>query len=65
MAATRKRKEEAPAGYVWVTRGPEAKVVESEDREAGYAHVPGEDELRLVDAKSVPELEVLGYRVVN
>lgn len=57
----------APAGYVYVTR--EVTTVEDEDgtvRPLGYTRVGiDEDKRHLVDAKSVPELEVLGYRVVD
>lgn len=57
--------EAAPAGYVYVTRAEPTVEVDGETKPAGYVHIPGEDERRLVDEKSLPELEVLGYRVVS
>jgi hypothetical protein len=59
-------KSEAPAGYVYVTRSqPNAATPDDEDRPAGYVQINGQDERRLVDKKSVLELGVLGYRVVD
>ena len=61
-----------PEGYVLVARtDKEIPAKESgqpaadpQDREKGYVAVPEEEQRHLVDAKSVPELEALGYRVV-
>jgi hypothetical protein len=53
------------SGYVWVSRTVTTVDDPDDDRAPGYVHIPGQEEPRLVDAKSVPELEVLGYRVVD
>lgn len=63
--AKRKQLQETPAGYVWVSRTVTTVDDPDDDRAPGYVHIPGQEEPRLVDAKSVPELEVLGYRVVD
>lgn len=52
-------------GYVYVSRTVTTVDDPDDDRAPGYVHIPGEEEPRLVDAKSVPELEVLGYRIVD
>lgn len=55
----------APAGYVYVTRTVTTVDDPDDDRAPGYVHIAGQEESRLVDVKSVPELGVLGYRVVD
>lgn len=57
--------QQTPGGYVWVSRTVTTVDDTDDDRAPGYVHIPGQEEPRLVDAKSVPELEVLGYRVID
>jgi hypothetical protein len=54
-----------PDGYVYVSRTVTTVDDPNDDRAPGYVHIPGSEEPRLVDAKSVPELEDLGYCIVN
>lgn len=56
-----KTDDKPTTGYVWVQRT--VTTVEGEDRAPGYVNLP--DAPQLVDAKSVPELEVMGYRIVD